>query len=130
MTDLNLLWVTKANSGSFSKTDVSITLNKNGDNKEQYAFRFRNNSFLRFTKNDFMEFAVTGTRIYFRESNEKHGFKLGSPSQDGKNKSVKTVVNLDKFIGDYELLWDSLNKLNYIDVAKKITQKDSDNGRN
>lgn len=124
MTDLNLLWVTKTNSASFSKTDVSITVNKNGNNRDQYAFRFRNNSFLRFTKNDFMEFAVTGSRIYFRESNEKNGFKLSSPSQDGRNKSIKTVINLDKFIGDYELLWDSLNRLNYIDISKKITTQE------
>lgn len=118
----DLMWVTKLNSGSFSKADVSINIIKNGSNKIQYSFRFRNNSFLRFTKTDFMEFAATGTRIYFRESNEKNGFKLSTPSNDGKNKTVKTVVNLDKFIGDYELLWDSKERLNYIDLNKKITE--------
>lgn len=120
MTDL--VWVTKTNSGIFNKADVSISTNKNGDNRKQYALRFRNNCFLRFTKNEFMEFALTGTRIYFRESNEKNGFKLGTTSVDGKSKTVKTVLNLDKFIGDYELLWDSQARLNYIDLNKKITE--------
>lgn len=117
-----LIWVTKTNSSNFSKSDVSITVNKNGNNKIQYSLRFRNNSYLRFCKNDFVEFAVTGTRIYFRESNEKNGFKLTNSSNNNKNKGFKTIVNLEKFIGDYELLWDSHERINYIDLNKRIEE--------
>ena len=120
-----LIWTTKSNSKNSSEADVSISINKNGNNKSQFSFRFRNNSFLRFTKNEFVEFAVTGARIYFRESNVKEGFKLSTKTQNNKNCGFKTVKDLNKFIGDYELLWDSQLRLNYIDLNKKINYKEA-----
>ena len=119
----DLLWVTKSNSHATSQRDVSITLNKNGANKIQTAFRFRNNSFLRFTKNEYVVFATTDTRIYFKEGTSKTGFKLTCKSVDGKSAMFKTAEDLKKFIGDYDLLWDSKEKLNYIDLTKKIEEE-------
>ena len=122
MTD-DLMWVTKSNSAGV-RADVSITKCKNGENKPQYTMTFRNNSYLRFSKNDFIEFAVTGTRVYFRQSNERDGFKLGTATKDNKSKRFKTSLVMDKFIGDYELLWDSQAKLNYIDINRKMTYEE------
>ena len=116
----NLIWIGKENSNRGISTDVSISMNKNGKNKMQTHFRFRNNCFLRFTKNNYVEFAVTGARIYFRESNQKNGYRLTCKSKDGKACSFKTGKDLSKIVGDYELLWDGNEKLNYIDFGKRI----------
>ena len=116
----NLIWIGKENSNRGISTDVSISMNKNGKNKMQAHFRFRNNCFLRFTKNNYVEFAVTGARIYFRESNQKNGYRLTCKSKDGKACSFKTGKDLSKIVGDYELLWDCNEKLNYIDFGKRI----------
>ena len=116
----NLIWIGKENSNRCANTDVSISMNKHGENKMQTHFRFRNNCFLRFTKNNYVEFAVTGARIYFRESNPKSGYRLTSKSKNGKACSFKTGKDLSKNIGDYELLWDEKEKLNYIDFGKQI----------
>lgn len=121
MTDL--IWIKKTTNRNLSNPDVSITINKNGKNRDQHCLRFRNNCFLRFSKNDFVEFAATGTRIYFRESNPKDGYKLTSHSNGCCG--FKTIYNLSKFLGDYELLWDSETKLNYIDLSKKIAYKEA-----
>ena len=116
----NLIWVGKENTNRGNKADVTISMNKNGANKIQTHLRFRNNCFLRFTKNNYVVFAVTGARMYFKESNQKQGYQLTCKSKDGKSCSFKTGNDLSNHIGDYELLWDSNAKLNYIDFNKKL----------
>ncbi len=116
----NLIWVGKENCNKSNGSDVTLSMNKNGTNKKQTHFRFRNSCFLRFTKSGYVEFAVTGSRIYFKESTRKIGYQLTNKSKDMKACSFKTGKNLSKHIGDYELLWDDNVKLNYIDFSKKI----------
>jgi flagellar hook assembly protein FlgD len=118
-----LTWIGKTVGKVPSKNEVSVTLNKNGENKFMTAFRFRNNAHLRITKTGFIEYALTSNRIYFRESTERIGYSVTSKSTDGKNVSIKTNRLNDKFIGDYDLLWDGEEKLNYIDVTKRILEK-------
>ena len=118
-----LTWIGKTVGKVPSKNEVSVTLNKNGECKFMTAFRFRNNAHLRITKTGFIEYALSSDRIYFRESTERVGYAVTSKSTDGKNVSIKTNRLNDKFIGDYDLLWDNEEKLNYIDVAKKILVK-------
>lgn len=114
-------WIEKTNiKNSQVKTDVSITTNLKGKGKDRYTnFIFRNNSFLRFSKNNKVVFAIVNDRIYFKEGNEKTGFSLTNPNKLGTTRSFKCSGEQTNFIGDYDLLWDSKEKLNYIDLNKK-----------
>lgn len=116
---MSLTWIGKQSGKNCSDSEVSVTLNKNGNNKMQTAFRFRNNSALRITKTGFIEYALTSNRIYFRESNRKNGYALTSKTNSDKNCGFKTTHLKDELIGDYDLLWDNAEKLNYIDLTKK-----------
>lgn len=116
----DLTWITKRSGVGESDVTISIVKSSHSNNGVCSTFRFRNNSYLRITKNDFIEFAVTDSRIYFRESNNKDGFKLTSKSNHDKNASLKTVVDLSQYIGDYDLMWDKELQLNYIKLKEEI----------
>lgn len=116
----DLTWITKRSGVGERDVTISIVKSSHSNNGVCSAFRFRNNSYLRITKNDFIEFAVTDSRIYFRESNNKDGFKLTSKSNNDKNASLKTVVDLSQYIGDYDLMWDKELQLNYIKLKEEV----------
>lgn len=112
-------WIEKQTKCQSAKTDVSVTINSKGKNGRYTNFIFRNNSFLRFSKNNKVVFAIVNDRIYFKEGNEKTGFSLTNPNKDGTTRSFKCDGEQTNFLGDYDLLWDSKEKLNYIDLNKK-----------
>ena len=116
----NLFWIQKNNSTT-TKTDVSINRLKNRKcGSPVSSIRFRNKSYLRVTKNYYIEFAICENKIFFRESNGRNGFKLTDGSCQGSNLGAKITIDLTDFVGDYELLWDEKLKLNYIDTNKKL----------
>lgn len=108
-------WIGKSKSRGFGVKEVSITMQKAKERK-QTSFRFGNNCFLRISKSGYIVFALVGNRIYFKESTDKVGYRLTARTNEAV--CFKTNVQLDNFVGDYDLKWDSKERLNYIE--KKV----------
>jgi hypothetical protein len=116
-----LMWLGKEKHRCTSSVcDVTISKNKDAKGRKRSSIRFRNSCFLRITKNNYVVIAMTGARIYFKQSNPTEGYSLSMASSDGKSKTIKMTRDLSKHIGDYELFWDSEHELNYIDLNKKL----------
>jgi hypothetical protein len=114
-------WVT--NQRTPIDADVSITMVKAGKDREQIAFRFRNNSYLKITNNLYVVYAVHGSRIYFTTSDVKKGFRLSFEREKFETGSFKskpsTKTDMSRFIGDYDLIYDRELLLHYVDMGKK-----------
>lgn len=109
----NLKWIVKKQQQRLSKADVTITTSKNGT-----QFIFRNNCFMRITKGEFLKTAIDGNRIYFDAADDVTGYKL-STKKAQNNKYVAFSKRLDRFVGDYNLLWDSKEGYYYISTDGK-----------
>lgn len=103
-----------------AKSDVSINCVKSAE--KQYgglSFTFRNDVWQFFGER--IEFAVYKNRILFRTAEAGEGLSLFSGSSTCSNKYIKirvdenTQIIKDKFIGDYELKYDSFYELYYIE---------------
>ncbi len=109
-----LKWIEKKQQQRVSKADVTITTSKNGT-----QFILRNNCVLRITKGEYLKTAIDGNRIYFDGADDVTGYKL-STKKAQKNKYVGFSKRLDRFIGDYNLLWDSKEGYYYIEMQGEI----------
>lgn len=113
-------WVT--NGKTNIDADVSISMVKAGTGRHQISFRFRNNSYLRITSNLYVVYAIHNNRIYFNMSDKQQGFKLSFERQKfetGVFKNTPNKMNMTRFIGDYDLLYDRELQLSYIDQSRK-----------
>lgn len=111
----NLNFVNKSQS-SDREGDVYIRINGKGRLSGNISFRFE--SWEKITKGEYIQFAVSGNRMYFVESNVKDGYKL---SPEGKNQKVVRTTDettmgwILKNKGDYLLLYDTAEELYYIE---------------
>lgn len=110
-------WITKSRATG-NTSDVTITINKNGPNKKQTCFTFRNGVDNRISKTGYAVMCVVANRIYFKQSDNKDGFSLYSKPNENVHR-FKVSTELPAFIGDYDLCWDAKEKLNYIDASLK-----------
>ena len=103
-----------------AKSDVSINCIKCGG--KQYgglSFTFRNDVWQFFGER--VEFAIYKNRILFRTAAPGEGLSLFNGNTTCSNKYFKvrldkdTQVIKDKFIGDYDLKYDSFYELYYIE---------------
>lgn len=107
-----------------SKSDVSINCIKSGDSKYgAVSFTFRNDVWQFFGER--VEFAIYKNRILFRNAAPGEGLAFSSGSIKCPNKYIKIRITdniqiiKDKFIGDYELKYDSFYELYYIEANFK-----------
>ncbi len=118
----NLVWMTKSkgavNRGSAADITISRTKAKNG--RKQSSITFRNNCFLKFAVGDYIVFAVTKTRVYFKEADAKEGFKLSKKNEPDSSRYMRTALDLSEYIGDYSLSYDGHLNAHYIDITEKI----------
>ena len=111
----NLNFVNK-NQSSDREGDVYIRINGKGRLNGNISFRFE--SWEKITKGNYIQFAVSGNRMYFTESNATVGYKLG---QEGKNQRIVKTADettmgwILKNKGDYPLLYDTAEELYYIE---------------
>lgn len=115
-----LVWITKSKGAANreSAADVTISRTKTKNGQKQSSITFRNNCFLKFAVGDYMVFAVTKTRVYFKEADAKEGFKLSKKNEFASTRYVRTGLDLSEYIGDYSLSYDGRLKAHYIEVTE------------
>ena len=123
----------KGNKSTNSKTDVSIRIGiKNRDQKTGkvknncYSFTFRNAVGVKF-KYEYLDIAVFKTRMYFKPCKtgqfHLHSYKLKDNERCNANISIIKNENtkvMDKFCGDYNLEYDDIYEMYYIDMEKNL----------
>ena len=116
-----LVWITKSKGAANreSAADVTISRTKTKKGQKQSSITFRNNCFLKFAVGDYMVFAVTKTRVYFKEADAKEGFKLSKKHEFASTRYVRTALDLSEYIGDYSLSYDGRLKAHYIEVTER-----------
>lgn len=102
------------------KEDISITYVNKTDKKDVCNLTFRNLVDKKITKTQYVEIAIDETRMYFRETNEKIGFKV-TKKKDGINGYCsirdRQALEFAKYHGgDYDLMYDKENELFYVET--------------
>lgn len=102
-------------------------------NGETAYFTFRNNCQMKICPTtSCVMYAVSGTRIYFKEADVNHGYKIGTNKSDKSNnfymslKGSKNRVALDfarEHMGEYDLTFDSSVGLWMIETGLSFTGK-------
>lgn len=79
----------------------------------------------KFHNAEHIEFAISGSRIYFRESDPKYGFKLSrahgakAGKAQIKNDDLSDFLHKNHHIWETNLKYDSVNELYYVDASKR-----------
>ena len=118
-------WISKGANKNYHRanSDVSIVCVKyNGKPYSGVSFTFRNDVWQFFGEN--IEFAVFKNRVMFRTAKKGEGLQLYKGADNCPNRYIRirlddnTNILKEKFIGDYELKYDSFYELYYIEVAE------------
>ena len=118
-------WISKTGK-QFRKAHSDISINCITYNRKPYnglSFTFRNEVWGLF--GDRVEFAIYKNRVLFRSASNGEGLAFTTGSSKCPNKYFKvkidenTQILKDKFIGDYELKYDSFYELYYIEANFK-----------
>lgn len=119
-----MYWLGKTYSQNRTQFDSEVVLTLEKRDKYNYAlFKFRKNSIYKIISNEeFILVAREGNNIYFKETNEKCGFKIGNWTNRVKSfKIVSDRLNLkQEDIGEYNLEFDSKLGLHYICLLRKL----------
>lgn len=119
-------WITKSGKNYHrAQSDISINcITYNGKPFNGISFSFRNEVWQFFGER--VEFAIYKNRILFRSASNGEGMSFTTGSQKCTNKYFKvkidenTQILKDKFIGDYELKYDSFYELYYIEADFEV----------
>lgn len=117
-------WLEKTHSKNRTQFDSEVILSFEKREKYDYVlFRFRKNSIYKIISNEsYVVVARDGNNIYFKESDNKHGFKVGNWTERVKAfKVVAERLNLkDEDAGEYNLEFDTKLGLHYICLYRKL----------
>lgn len=125
MQDEKFDWSITKNMKNYHRTacDISIGSIKYGNDKfGGIGITFRNGIYELF--GDYIQFAVYKNRMLFRTADTGAGLKLYAGSGKCQNRYIKFKVDDDtrvikeKFIGDFELKYDTFYELYYIEVKE------------
>ena len=119
---MELNWIGKSKSGSVMNCDVKINLNKNKSidisiSATSIATKLHGCTYI--------QFAISGNRIYFRASDDRHGYKLSRQGENNAGKAHVTNEELLEFIHknpqirEANFRFDSVNDLYFIDASKR-----------
>ena len=126
MQDEKFNWISRMKSGAHARSDkdVSISLiyrdKKRGS--KQYSFTFHNNSSDRL--GDAFEIAVYKGHLFFRKSEDGKGIRfLNIKNKPADTRYAALVFNKDtealkNFVGNYDMKYDKLYELNYIEKVE------------
>ena len=117
-------WLTKDYTQQRTQFDCDVVLGlERRKDSEMLLIKFRKNSIYKIVSNEeYIVLAKDGVNIYFKDSDAKHGFKIGewSPSIKAiKIKHSKLPLTEDE-LGEYNLEFDSKLGLHYICLKRKL----------
>lgn len=129
---MNFVYITKARRSQIANsTEVSVSYNKTNGKNNPSDFRFSFSESIKSKVLRNIEYLVVAydsdcpDRIWFKEDTEEHGFKLYRGNGKGRYvftpSGLANIVDIPtSFVGDYELLFDPIIKMWYIDRNEKI----------
>lgn len=109
--------------------DVKISINKNGHNSRNCVVAFYNNNHRKVTTSDFIIPSIDDElgRLYFEIGDSDEGFKLTMTKGNTDIRRFSfTIRDNDLWAeraGTYNLLYDSSEKLYYLDFRNKIKNR-------
>ena len=111
--------------GGFTMGDVKISLNKNGGGRIAVVVVFYNDNYKKISTT---EYAIPSLdeelgRLYFETGNPSDGFKLSQTSESSARRISFIIKDKETWAsrsGSYNLLYDTNEKLYYIDFANKF----------
>ena len=111
--------------GGFTMGDVKISLNKNGGGRIAVVVVFYNDNYKKISTT---EYAIPSLdeelgRLYFETGNPSDGFKLSQTNESSARRISFIIKDKETWAsrsGSYNLLYDTNEKLYYIDFANKF----------
>ncbi len=129
MKNLNFISKSRSSMGPYAmdvRVSHSYSANKNRENCEATYFTFRNGSEEKIAPNTYsIAYAVSGTRVYFKEVNSSQGYTLSKNEKNHTDNRYVTITGprhndlhrwSEAYAGEYDLLYDSNLNLWCIDV--------------
>lgn len=101
-------WMQKKYTQKPDSADVRVKISGN-----YMHIVFYDGSYAKITNRDYISCGMTADRVYFRESRNGTGFKLGRDSNT-RNKLIRLPGKFPGLVGFYKLQYDSYEKLWFI----------------
>lgn len=114
-------WVGRlVNNGGLRRKDVTVRITVKDEKAIYTGFTFRDGCYKLFTETEYIEVAPYKNRLFFKQSDVKHGLLLAtnkSCKQDNKYAKLQNELCglFVEFEGDYELKYDDFYELYYIE---------------
>lgn len=119
--------ITKSKSGYvFHKADIKLAINSGGGNTKAVVVTFYNDNYKKVTTTEFILPSIDKdlNRLYFETGNHIEGFKISSTGTNSNAPKIRfhidKVSEWENKIGYFNLLFDSSEKLYYIDLDSKL----------
>ena len=111
--------------GGFTMGDVKVSLNKNGGDRTAVVVVFYNDNYKKISTTGYTIPSLDEElgRLYFETGNQTDGFKLTQTSASSARRMAFIIKDKDTWatrLGSYNLLYDTNEKLYYIDFANKF----------
>lgn len=118
---MSIEWINKRQKHT-SVCDVSVTAHNLGKKGCRTCFTFRNDSWQIVTTNEYVNIGIDKekpNRLYFAQGEHGIGYKLWTQGSVKSRYLTASPELVKTFAGDYNLFFDTQNKLYYIDTNKK-----------
>jgi hypothetical protein len=118
---MGIEWIDKKRM-SVRECDITITMKKSSNKRMCANFIFRNDCWEIISDNTKIDFGIDSekpTRIYFAQGTEGRGYKLCTNGNQKNRYIAISNFDVNDFIGDYNLLFDTKERLYYIDSNNK-----------
>lgn len=120
-------WLEKSHGGCRTKFDSEVIISvENRRDTKMLLFRFRKNSIYKIiSSTDYIVLAKDNNKIYFKESSDTKGFKVGDYSQFIKSFKIQfdRLPLREEDLGEYNLEYDTNLHLHYICLNRKLEKQ-------
>lgn len=111
--------------GGFNMGDVKLSLNKNGEDRMAIVVAFYNENHKKISTTDYAIPSIDEElgRLYFETGSQTDGFKLTNADKGATRRItfiIKDKETWESRTGQYNLLYDTNERLYYIDFANKF----------
>ena len=125
---MELNWIGKTRTGNQSAFDVAFSFQKTNSGSQRIMIRFSASAVsIKFKGAEHLVFAISGTRVYFKEADSRYGYKL-SKHNAGDNTS-RTIALINDDLADFlhkhphimntNLKFDATQELYFVDASDR-----------
>lgn len=125
---MELNWIGRTKSGKQSSFDMTFSFYKNASGTQRIQIRISpSTANIKFKGAEYLVFAISGNRLYFKEADSMYGYKL-SRHGDGENNS-RTIAITNDDLADFlhkhphimntNLKYDATQELYFVDASDR-----------